>query len=261
MSDVWERRIRRAEDLQKHWPFAKATLRFFRAVTSFQMDLYRRAAGATSADAPLLDTAFLTSFLPPFLALVERVGPPDLSQQAQKLRDRTEADWERLLRAAWNRNGTGGDASVAFFPKAILQPFTLLKAERWRDEVGPVEEASTACPFCGRPPVVSTLREGGDDGIIRSLACSLCSTEWSYPRILCPSCREDRPERLPRYTAPEIPWMRVEGCEACHHYIKTVDLRRIGDAVPVVDEIGSTVLDVVARERNYTKLEVNIVGV
>jgi formate dehydrogenase maturation protein FdhE len=55
--------------------------------------------------------------------------------------------------------------------------------------------------------------------------------------------------------------MRVEGCDSCRHYLKAVDLRKCPDAEPVVDEIGSTPLDIVARERNYTKLEVNIVGV
>jgi FdhE protein len=268
MHAAWERRIRRSEELQRQWPFAREMLRFFRAVTSFQLDMYRRIEASKSLDAPKLDTAFLAAFFPPFLALVERHGPPDLSQLAQKFKDREEPDWERILRAYWNRNGSGGDQAVQFFPKAILQPYTMLRAVRWKAEVGAMGDTLDAasppatCPFCGRAPVVSLLREHAENEAIgRALLCSLCATEWSFPRILCPSCKEGRPERLPRYTAPEIAWMRVEACETCHHYVKAVDLRKSPDSVPEVDEIGATPLDMVARDRGYTKLEVNIVGV
>lgn len=270
MGTVWERRIKRAEELQQQWPFAQEILRFFRAVTSFQQELYHRLQPAPE-QGPMrqvfnpggqLNTSFLASFFPSFLALVEKYGPPDLSALAQKFKDRQEADWERTLRSYWNRTGNGGDLAVQFFPKAILQPYTVYGAERWREEVGAFGDSGGSCPFCSRPPVVSLLSEDRDnEAIARTLVCSLCSTEWSYPRIQCPSCQEDRPEKLPRYTAHEIPWMRVEGCDSCHHYLKAVDVRKNPAADPVADEIGSTVLDIVARERNYTKLEVNIVGV
>jgi FdhE protein len=109
---------------------------------------------------------------------------------------------------------------------------------------------------------VSVLRENADkEAISRSLLCSLCATEWTFPRILCPSCMENSPEKLPRYTAPEILWMRIEGCDTCHHYVKAVDARKNPEAVAEVDEIGATPLDLVARDRGYTKLEANIVGV
>jgi len=269
MQDVWERRIRRSEELQRQWPFAQEVLRFFRAVTSFQQDTYRRVESAAKPDSPKLDTRFLASFFPSFLALVERHGPPDLSQLAQKFKDREEADWEKMLLGYWNRTGPGGDLSVQFFPKAILQPYTMYRAKRWSAEVGAMGDAldiaspPSVCPFCSRAPVVSLLRhdEDKESTIARSLVCSLCATAWSYPRILCPSCKENRPEKLPRYTAPEIAWMRIEACEACHHYVKAVDLRKNPDATPEVDEIGATPLDMIARDRGYTKLEANIVGV
>ena len=67
----------------------------------------------------------------------------------------------------------------------------------------------------------------------RTLVCSLCSHEWSFTRVACPQCGEEKADKLPRYTAQEIPWIRIEACDACHHYLKAVDLSKDGRAEPV----------------------------
>ncbi len=261
MSAIWERRIVRFEELQKIWPFAQQILRFLRAVTSFQQQVYHRAVETDRVEGSQLDMSLLLSFYPSFLALVEKYGPPDHSALAQKLRDRPEGDWEKALRAVWNRTAPS-DSTATFFPKALLQPYTMRKAEQWRTDVGVFDEGTVNCPFCDRPPVVSVLTENEhQEEVLRSLLCSLCSTEWSFPRIKCPRCQETTPEKLPRYTTPEIPWMRIEGCETCRHYVKAIDVRKNPSAVPVVDDLGSTIIDCVAREHNYTRLELNLVGV
>ena len=115
------------------------------------------------------------------------------------------------------------------------------------------------CPFCGEKPAVGVLR-GEGDGAKRSLICSLCSTEWDFRRLLCPGCGEERPERLPVYTAAEAPYVRVEACDSCHVYIKAVDLSRNGLAVPVVDELATVSLNLWADEHGYAKVEVNMLG-
>jgi FdhE protein len=52
--------------------------------------------------------------------------------------------------------------------------------------------------------------------------------------------------------------VRVECCDTCRNYIKTVDLTRNGLADPVVDEIASIPLDLWAQKQGYTKLQVNL---
>ena len=73
--------------------------------------------------------------------------------------------------------------------------------------------------------------------------------------------REEKPEKLPRYTAQEIPWMRVEACDSCGKYLKSVDLTLNWDAEPVVDELASTPLDVIAHEHGYAKIAPNLAGI
>jgi FdhE protein len=79
--------------------------------------------------------------------------------------------------------------------------------------------------------------------------------------VVCPRCREERPEKLPRYTAQEIPWMRVEACDTCRTYLKSADLTVNAHVEPVVDELASVPLDVIAREAGYSKLAANLAGV
>jgi formate dehydrogenase maturation protein FdhE len=42
--------------------------------------------------------------------------------------------------------------------------------------------------------------------------------------------------------------------------MKTVDLRKRGDAVPLVDELATVELDLWAQERGLTKMRVNVLG-
>ena len=54
--------------------------------------------------------------------------------------------------------------------------------------------------------------------------------------------------------------MRVEACDRCHTYIKSIDLTKNGLAIPCVDELASLALDPWAEEAGYNKLQRNIVG-
>jgi len=81
-----------------------------------------------------------------------------------------------------------------------------------------------------------------------------------HPRLACPACGEEDPAKLPRFTAKEIPWIRIDACDACRTYLKAVDLSKEPDAEPVVDELASTPLDVIARERGYAKITPNLAG-
>jgi FdhE protein len=96
------------------------------------------------------------------------------------------------------------------------------------------------------------------DGGQRSLVCSFCLGEWEFRRIVCPGCGEEDHAKLPVYTAEEFKHVRVECCDSCRNYIKTVDLTRNGLADPVVDEIASIALDLWAQKQGYTKLQVNL---
>ncbi len=140
-----------------------------------------------------------------------------------------------------------------FFWRVLMQP----QAERLRKPSAAVY--SGVCPSCGQKPVVGVLR-GEGDGAKRSLLCSLCSLEWPYRRLICPNCGEEDREKLPVYKAAQIEHVRLEACDTCRTYIKSVDLTKDGFAVPQVDEIATVVLNLWADERGYSKVETNLLG-
>jgi FdhE protein len=108
---------------------------------------------------------------------------------------------------------------------------------------------------------VSVLRhDTGADGGSRTLICATCSTMWPMRRILCVHCGEEDEHRLTYFNGPEFEHVRVDTCGTCRRYIKTVDLTRLGLAVPVVDEVASGALDIWAHERGYTKVTQNLIG-
>jgi FdhE protein len=104
------------------------------------------------------------------------------------------------------------------------------------------------------------LRPEGDGGK-RSLVCALCSTEWNFRRLVCPDCGEENKDRLPIFVAKEFEHVRVDACDTCRSYIKSIDMTKDGNAVPVVDELATLSLNLWAAENNYHKLRPNLFGV
>ena len=141
-----------------------------------------------------------------------------------------------------------------FFERVLEQPRFEQQALLAKPDTSSVQPD---CPFCFQKALVAVLRPEGDGGR-RTLLCGRCFTEWEFRRLLCPNCGEEDRDKLPVYTAPEFPHIRVEACDTCRHYIKAVDLTRDGNAVPEVDEIAALPLDLWAIEKGYQKISRNL---
>jgi FdhE protein len=103
------------------------------------------------------------------------------------------------------------------------------------------------------------LRGEGDGGK-RWLLCSLCASEWQSQRVVCPGCGEENTDKLPIFKAADFPAARVEACDTCRTYLKSIDLTKDGHAIPVVDEMATVALNIWAEEHDYVKLETNLLG-
>ncbi len=79
--------------------------------------------------------------------------------------------------------------------------------------------------------------------------------------MLCPNCGEEDKDKLPIYSTSDFPAVRMDACDSCKTYIKSIDLTKDGHAIPVVDEIATVALNIWAEEHGYTKLETNLFGV
>jgi formate dehydrogenase maturation protein FdhE len=256
---AWERRIARARQLAGGRP-AGALLEFYARLLAFQQELSARLAAheaeVTTAAARDVDVAALGPFGVDLAGLVVAKGPPALAAEAKALLQDPAVAFDARLLGWWH-----APSDRDFFAKALVQPW----AARLADAGGPpldrgLVRAANRCPFCAGAPQVSILDSPGEHGGGRSLLCATCFTSWPFRRVLCPSCGEEDERRLGYYQTDELPHLRLDVCDTCGRYLKSIDRTRDGLAVPLVDEVAGAPLDVWARERGYEKIELNLAG-
>jgi formate dehydrogenase accessory protein FdhE len=259
--ESWNTRIQRAESLPARNEAIKTLLVFYARLLRTQKEIYEYLCsrrGWLPSGYLEIDLPVIRAMMPALLREVERSGPSDLVEEAQFLLQASEAEIDQMLLEQWRR-----PSDLQFFAKAFLQPYA-----RWMSEsgVGPkdrnLESKESSCPFCGGRPQLSILhaREDSADGGGRDLMCSTCLSVWSYRRVLCAHCGEERPAILGIYHSPDYDHIRIEACDTCRYYLKGIDLTRLGLAVPIVDEVAAAPLDLWAGEQGYTKIELNLVG-
>lgn len=261
MKESWDTRIQRAEHLAAAGGAANELLAFYGKLLRAQQAAYEYLRGRRGwLPSGLLeeDLEVIREAMPGLLRVVEAGGPPALAEEARLLLGAGGDEIDAMLLEQWRE-----PSDVRFFAKAFLQPYACWLAESGarpagRDSV----RREGRCPFCGGAPQVSFLQtsEPGAESGGRGLVCSACLTAWPFRRVVCANCGEERPAKLGYFQSPEYEHVRIEACDSCKHYIKGVDLTRLGLAVPVVDEVAAAALDVWAREHGYTKIELNLVG-
>jgi formate dehydrogenase accessory protein FdhE len=270
----WDRRLGRATELASAYPFSAEGLNYYARVATFQKSLYteiqKALAGSPkiSADRPLrdeLDLFLLLPKFPGFLSTIQKIAPAPLAEAAASLAEKGTGGWQRAIENFWHGDAdevedadpldaTYSDRLLAWI---FLQPYAEYLADH--REAAIVDGTPSTCPLCGGKPIVGVLRSEGD-GAKKSLICMLCAHEWTFRRIYCPSCGEEREPQMAFYSAPEIAHVRVDVCDTCHTYLKSIDLTKTGLAVPVVDELATIPLDLWAREHGYVKLQINLLG-
>jgi FdhE protein len=261
MSETWERRIQRATDLARCNDGARSLLVFYADLLALQKQLYdhfraRSPAGPTGAldgDGVVLRDGART-----LLAAIANHSPGRVGDDAGQLLASGDGAIDATILAYWQN-----PSDQQFVAKALLQPYMQWLAENGiRPANRPPAGAGNRCPVCGGAPQAAVLEKGADgEGAARHLLCATCLAQWPVRRVWCVSCGEEDERRLAYFRSPEFDHLRIDACETCMRYIKTVDRTRLGLAVPLVDEVASASLDIWARERGFQKIEINLVGV
>jgi FdhE protein len=254
----WQRRIDRAAELAERAEAAGPLLFAYRRMLGLQQDCYEalrrdpgRLTGSLDRDLPAI-----RGCIPPMLNALATTGPARVADEARRLLDGGDSAIDGVLLTAWRAS------SPAFCARIVLQPYAECLAATGLRPIGRhLPQSHAACPFCGGPPQLSILESpAGAEGGGRHLLCATCSTTWPFRRVLCAHCGEEDEHRLSYFHSPAFDHLRVDTCDTCKRYLKTVDLTRLGIAVPVVDEVAGAPLDLWALERGFEKIELNLVG-
>jgi FdhE protein len=258
---AFARRAARADELARSSRAAEGPLRFAAGLYRAQGTL---AAAVLSAHRHLplggrLQSDFdgFAGDLGALLRYAAEAGPPALAEEA-RAREVEELETARArLQACWaGGRATGED----YLSRALLRPY--LEVLAGLDIAPDRPRRAGGCPFCAAPPWIAARRSGPEtDGARRFLGCSLCGGEWPVNRVRCPSCGEENPARLPSFQTDAHPRVRIEGCETCHRYLKSIDLTEDARSIPEVDDLVSLALDLWAGEQGFRRIEPGLAGV
>ena len=137
---------------------------------------------------------------------------------------------------------------IKFFTHMSLRPSLNILKESAGERIDKDGWKYGYCPLCGSYPDMAYL---GDQGK-RFLHCELCGYEWYYPRLKCPFCENDQPKELGYFVSEEEEGFRVDFCKKCNRYIKTLDMRVIGQPAPLeLENLITLHLDMLAHEQGF----------
>lgn len=105
------------------------------------------------------------------------------------------------------------------------------------------------CPVCGSMPELSVFEDNGK----RSLACGFCGHRWRSKRVFCSFCGNTDHETLRYFEIEDEEEYRVDVCDKCKRYIKTVDVNKLSRPVYLPLEcITTPYIDLKFREMGFS---------
>ena len=146
-----------------------------------------------------------------------------------------------------------------FLLHTTIKPFVEVIASHLRDKVDEDLWDKGYCPICGSQPLMGEL--GGGEGK-RIWSCSFCGNQWRGKRLMCPFC-ENTDHRTLRYfyTEKERAY-RIDICDKCKRYIKTVDSRQLPDKIFLpIEDLATLHLDILAAEKGFKRETFNFLGI
>ncbi|MDD5711558.1 MAG: formate dehydrogenase accessory protein FdhE [Smithellaceae bacterium] len=190
------------------------------------------------------------------LAIAESRAPGETKEIAKKIAEGT-LDFDAMICDSFQgaEEDTPEDEAeegsfdlISLFVEESLRPALSKVVERYGDVVAKSPWTEGYCPICGREPKIGEISEEGP----RFLFCSQCGYEWHFQRIKCPFCGNEEQQSLAYFSVEEDERYRVDVCNVCKRYIKTVDLRDTGEKVNLdVEDIATLHLDMLANEEGY----------
>ena len=281
---------KRVEALVKERPSHKEILEFFKDILAEQYTIRSKIKTAPveiekeemkvkmTEGFPLVEKRALTLDVPLATRLFRRLckimgrdkkASPDVERINKALRNK-DIDLIELFKQANSENGEYvstlakklkvKEDILAFLARNSIKPIFEAYANDLKGYVDQKTWWRGYCPICGSEPFLAEFREEG-----RFLVCSSCGYEWRFMRLKCPFCENENHEAL-RYfhTEKEGKEYRVDVCDKCKRYIKTVDIRELNtEIIPLLEDMSTLYLDILAQKEGYTRegkstgLEVN----
>ncbi len=189
---------------------------------------------------------------------------PEMAQSIADIINNPEFNWEKIIRSSFDHrieesyaHGLPADHET----EENIDLIDLLTEESLRPELESVAQKYGAiveksgwsqgyCPICGKEPKIGEIRD--DEEGKRYLFCHQCGYKWYFHRIKCPFCGNEEQHSLAYFEVEGEERYRVDVCNKCRRYIKTVELPKSSEEPNLdVEDIATLHLDLIACDEGY----------
>ena len=195
------------------------------------------------------------------LCRIGKAANPRMAGQVEKIRDllgKKKIDLKKLFDGGVKEEKIGQIAAESGLDKTIfsflvqssIRPSIEAGVEQLRGELDPETWRKGHCPVCGSLPSLSLLK--GEEGR-RYLLCSCCGYQWRMDRLCCPACDNKDQESLEYFCGEGEEAFRIDLCDRCHRYIKTIDYRNLEESDPCLEDLATLHLDILAAQKGYKR--------
>ena len=189
---------------------------------------------------------------------------PEVAQNIIDIIKSQQFDWEKMIRASFDRKTEETDAQellagreaeenidlIDLFTEESLRPELESIAEKYGEIIEKSNWSEGYCPICGKEPKIGEIR--GEEEGKRYLFCHQCGFKWYFQRIKCPFCGNEEQHSLAYFEVEGEERYRVDVCNRCRRYIKTVELPKSSEEPNLdVEDIATLHLDMIAYDEGY----------
>jgi FdhE protein len=189
---------------------------------------------------------------------------PEVAQNIIDIIKSQQFDWEKMIRASFDRKTEETDTQgllagreaeekidlIDLFTEESLRPELESIAEKYGEIVEKSNWSEGYCPICGKEPKIGEIRDEEEGK--RYLFCHQCGFKWYFHRIKCPFCGNEEQHSLAYFEVEGEERYRVDVCNKCRRYIKTVELPKSSEEPNLdVEDIATLHLDMIAYDEGY----------
>lgn len=197
-------------------------------------------------DSPIINDHFLRLY-----AIIKQEAPETVETIETLIHQDGGFHFDTLIDYGLNKAQTVPDnIMIDFLIDETLGPLLKIYADKLKKLIGFSKWVKEFCPVCGKKPSFALLKQ--EDGK-RILVCSACSTHWEFKRLKCTFCGNEDQKQMAYLVVEHDDMYRIETCEACGCYLKTIDLKNATHEIFYdIESIITLHLDIVARNKGYS---------
>ena len=136
---------------------------------------------------------------------------------------------------------------------SVYKPIFELCAAEKQNFIQDYKWKKGSCPICGTTAAMAKFAKAVGR---RLLWCPLCGTEWVFQRIKCPFCDNESQDSLRYFYLEAKSPYRVDVCDECKGYVKTVDERKRSKDEKTIfeaEDLKTVFLDTLAEKEGYKR--------